>query len=103
MTNYYKNNREARLAYGKKYYRENKTKIRIYQNNYHRRYYYKKKFNIMIDDGRKENHKIYLKYQANLKKKKERKLMRKYFKIWYKKVFGERDEIRREMFIVHFD
>lgn len=114
MTNnsseYYKRNREARLAYGRKYYRENRIAIRIYQNNYHRGYYYRNKMRTEIKTGRKENHQIYLKHQAKLKRKKkkrkkarkEKKLMRKYFNIWYDKVFGERDRLK-ELLTLRWD
>lgn len=107
---YYQLNRDSRLAYGKRYYIKNREKIRVYQNNYLKGYYYRKKMNIYLKKGGEQNHEWYLQFQANKKKKrkerkKERKrikLIRKYWDIWHQQVFGERDRIR-ELLTVRFD
>ena len=100
QSKYYKKNKEARLNYGRKYYSEHKEEIRIYQNNYHKEYYKRRQMRKYIIKEREEKNIIYIKYQDN----KKRKLLRKYWNIWYDKVFGYRERERlREILTVRFD
>ena len=102
MSDYYKKNRKARIAYGKKYYIEHRVEIRSYQNNYHKRYYCNKT-NKMSKHEEKYQIKLKIKKKKRKKEIKERKLVRKYWNIWYDKVFGERENKIRELLTLRFD